>query len=115
MKSRIKRGLATLVLGALALNGCGGLEGLTPKPTYFPKKSEPNTMTYVEDGKEDPFLFEKERGWEAGYRYFNLNEDKFKIKAPGSKWKYEELVYGVASHDLYHAGQIQLIKRLVRK
>lgn len=25
------------------------------------------------------------------------------------------LVYGVAAHDLYHAGQIQLVKRLVRQ
>jgi hypothetical protein len=30
-----------------------------------------------------------------------------------SKWTNEEHIYGVASHDLYHAGQIQLIKRLV--
>lgn len=30
-----------------------------------------------------------------------------------SKWTNEEHIYGIASHDLYHAGQIQLIKRLV--
>jgi hypothetical protein len=24
------------------------------------------------------------------------------------------MIYGVASHDLYHAGQIQLLKRLIR-
>jgi hypothetical protein len=29
-----------------------------------------------------------------------------------SKWSVAENVYGIASHDLYHAGQIQLIKRL---
>jgi DinB family protein len=29
-----------------------------------------------------------------------------------SKWTVAENVYGIASHDLYHAGQIQLIKRL---
>jgi uncharacterized damage-inducible protein DinB len=32
--------------------------------------------------------------------------------APGSKWRYDELIQGVAAHDLYHAGQIQLLKRL---
>ncbi len=32
----------------------------------------------------------------------------------GSKWTYAQLVYGIASHDLYHAGQIQLLKRLFR-
>ena len=29
-----------------------------------------------------------------------------------SQWTVAQNVYGIASHDLYHAGQIQLIKRL---
>jgi uncharacterized damage-inducible protein DinB len=29
-----------------------------------------------------------------------------------SKWTLAQVIYGVASHDLYHAGQIQLLKRL---
>ncbi len=29
-----------------------------------------------------------------------------------SKHTYAQLIYGIASHDLYHAGQIQLLKRL---
>jgi hypothetical protein len=32
-----------------------------------------------------------------------------------SKWSVAANVYGIASHDLYHAGQIQLIKRLQRR
>jgi uncharacterized damage-inducible protein DinB len=31
---------------------------------------------------------------------------------PKSKWTFMQLIYGIASHDLYHAGQIQLLKRL---
>ena len=31
---------------------------------------------------------------------------------PGAKWRTEQLVYGVAAHDVYHTGQIQLMKRL---
>jgi hypothetical protein len=31
-----------------------------------------------------------------------------------SKWRSAQEIYGIASHDLYHAGQIQLIKRLSR-
>jgi len=31
-----------------------------------------------------------------------------------SKWRVNAEIYGIASHDLYHAGQIQLIKRLYR-
>lgn len=30
----------------------------------------------------------------------------------GSKFTYRDLVIGVAAHDLYHAGQIQILKRL---
>jgi len=33
-------------------------------------------------------------------------------KAPGKPFKFEGLVRGVAAHDLYHAGQIQLLKAL---
>jgi len=32
----------------------------------------------------------------------------------GSKQRHLETIYGIASHDLYHAGQIQLLKRLQR-
>ncbi len=31
---------------------------------------------------------------------------------PKSKVKYIHLIYGISSHDLYHAGQIQLLKRM---
>ena len=33
-------------------------------------------------------------------------------KPPGSKRRIDTLVYGVASHDVYHTGQIQMLKRL---
>ena len=32
-----------------------------------------------------------------------------------SRWPMKAEVYGIASHDLYHAGQIQILKRLMRK
>ncbi len=32
-----------------------------------------------------------------------------------SKWRTVQEIHGIASHDLYHAGQIQLIKRLSRR
>ena len=33
-------------------------------------------------------------------------------RAPGSAFTYAALIRGAAAHDLYHAGQIQLLKRL---
>ena len=34
------------------------------------------------------------------------------LSARHGKWTAEEMIAGVAAHDLYHAGQIQLLKRL---
>jgi len=31
-----------------------------------------------------------------------------------SQWRVRAEIYGIASHDLYHAGQIQILKRLMR-
>ncbi len=33
----------------------------------------------------------------------------------GSKYKCAKFIYGVAAHDIYHTGQITLIKRLMQK
>ena len=32
-----------------------------------------------------------------------------------SKWRIKAEIYGIASHDLYHAGQIQMLKRLMKQ
>lgn len=37
---------------------------------------------------------------------------RLRARSPAGTWSYAELIYGVAAHDLYHTGQIQLIKRL---
>ena len=42
----------------------------------------------------------------------HLDATQIGRRAWRSKWSVAENVYGIASHDLYHAGQIQLIKRL---
>lgn len=32
-----------------------------------------------------------------------------------SKWRVKQEIYGIASHDLYHAGQIQVLKKLMER
>ena len=44
-----------------------------------------------------------------------LTEEDLARKAGGSRYTNAALICGIASHDLYHAGQIQLIKRLMRR
>ena len=41
-----------------------------------------------------------------------LADDDLERHAPGGRETIGRLVRGVAAHDLYHAGQIQLLKRL---
>jgi hypothetical protein len=43
-----------------------------------------------------------------------LTHAQLEAKPRGSKRPTKELVTGIAAHDLYHCGQIQLIKRLMR-
>lgn len=44
-----------------------------------------------------------------------LDDRRLNAVAAGGKTTIFELVAGIAAHDLYHAGQIQLIKRLVAR
>jgi hypothetical protein len=44
----------------------------------------------------------------------NFPPKKLGLTLPHSKVDNARLIYGIASHDLYHAGQIQLLKRLVK-
>ncbi|NNE66062.1 MAG: DinB family protein [Pyrinomonadaceae bacterium] len=41
-----------------------------------------------------------------------FSQRRFDDVPKGSKTTYRDLIVGVGAHDLYHAGQIQLIKRL---
>ena len=43
-----------------------------------------------------------------------LTDADLKVKPKGSKVSNVDLITGIASHDLYHAGQIQLLKKLRR-
>jgi hypothetical protein len=43
-----------------------------------------------------------------------LDDARLRRRAPGGRETVGRLVRGIAAHDLYHAGQIQLLKRLLR-
>jgi uncharacterized damage-inducible protein DinB len=44
----------------------------------------------------------------------NLTSRSLAERSRGSRHRTDTLVYGIAAHDVYHAGQIQLLKRLYR-
>lgn len=45
----------------------------------------------------------------------HLSPDRIDQLVPGKKVRLGFLIRGVAAHDLYHAGQIQLLKRLAQR
>ena len=80
-------------------------------PANFPKQPDPPTES---DWKADRRLLaeEHERLLDAiaSVRVAHLDR-----RPPGSrKWTDGELILGIAQHDAYHTGQIQLLKRLWR-
>ena len=89
----------------------GGKKGEFPrKPSNFPKI--PNNPT-LKDWKADLALLE-EYHLKLRDEIENFPESKLYKTPEGSKVSYIKTIYGISSHDLYHAGQIQLLKRMVR-
>lgn len=77
-------------------------------PSNWPSPPDPATTKVL---KADIRLLVEEhrllREAIAGFPARRLN-----AKAPESQWTYAEHIHGIAAHDLYHTGQIQLAKRL---
>ncbi|MBI4428129.1 MAG: DinB family protein [Ignavibacteriales bacterium] len=44
----------------------------------------------------------------------HLQSSDLQKKPQGSEWTIRSTLYGIAMHDVYHAGQVQLLKRLMR-
>jgi uncharacterized damage-inducible protein DinB len=79
---------------------------------FFVRPATPNDAT-DRAWREDLAILEathrKLRDAVAGLRDADLSRHP-----PGSRRPTDTLVYGVASHDVYHTGQIQVLKRLWR-
>jgi len=71
------------------------------RPTSFTEKAWRNDITLLED------MHRKMRSAVAAFSAKDLD------RIPrGSKVSNAAIIYGIALHDVYHAGQIQLLKRL---
>ena len=60
--------------------------------------------------RDEKLLVEAHRSMRAAVA--GLTDADLKVKPKGSKVSNVDLIAGIASHDLYHAGQIQLLKKL---
>ena len=87
----------------------GEKRGSFPEPgsNWFPRPSEPDEAAWRRDVALLVAQHEKLREVVARLKGADLRR-----KPPGSRYTIGAVVRGAASHDLYHAGQIQLLKRL---
>ncbi len=76
---------------------------------WFPSPSAPTEKEWREEARLLKDCHATLRQAVAG-----LEDADLRRRAPGGKETMGRLVRGVAAHDLYHAGQIQLLKRLLR-
>jgi len=81
-----------------------------PGSNWFPLPSPPDERAWRRDVV---LLKEQHRLLRAVIARFPAS--RLGARAWRSRWTNSATIYGIASHDLYHAGQIQLLKRLRRR
>ena len=74
----------------------------------LPKKTDSKTWA-----KDVRLLQEQHTGLRKAVERFPVH--RLAAKARKSIWSNVDHIHGIAAHDLYHAGQIQLLKRLQRR
>ena len=74
---------------------------------FWPRSLQDNEQQWKRDVA---LLASEHRQLRAAVAAFPVS--KLPRPAPGSPFTYAALIRGAAAHDLYHAGQIQLLKRL---
>jgi len=89
------------------LNGAKGRAFAIEGSNFWSRPVEGTTKEW----KTDLALLEAEHQ-ELREAVASFPEKRWTQKAPGKPFNFEGLVRGVAAHDIYHAGQIQLLKTL---
>jgi uncharacterized damage-inducible protein DinB len=77
---------------------------------WFPRSDAANAKAWKDDLQ---LLDECHRSMRKAIA--SIPESKLNIKSPNSKYTNVAIIYGIANHDIYHAGQIRLLKRLMKK
>lgn len=79
------------------------------KPSNWPDIPDPADL---KAWKRDTVLLDAEHA-KLREVVAGLSPADLERRSPKGVWTYAEEIHGVAAHDLYHTGQIQLIKRLM--
>ncbi len=81
-----------------------------PGTNFFPRSGKEGTEAW----KKDVALLEQENRALCEV-VTALPEERLSQPSGRKKWTVAEIVMGVAFHDIYHAGQVQLLKRLQQR
>jgi hypothetical protein len=79
------------------------------KPSNWPEIPDPADASAWK--RDVGFLESEHRKLRETIR--SLRPADLSTRSPRGVWTYAEEIHGIAAHDLYHTGQIQLIKRLM--
>jgi hypothetical protein len=96
-KYAVRRRIAGNPRGSFGLKGSNWF----PRPVSFDRRAWARDLALLADEHRQL------RACVAG-----LGDEQLEARAPKSPFTFAALVRGAAAHDLYHAGQIQLLKRL---
>jgi hypothetical protein len=96
-KYAVRRKLRDDARGSFALKGSN----------WFP---QPDDLNETDWKQSVAILSEEHAALRAAVRSFDPR--RLFRRAPNSRYTYSFLIQGAAAHDLYHAGQIQVLKRL---
>ena len=80
-----------------------------PGSNWFPPAAQANEARWRQDLALLVTCHERLRAAVA-----KLSDEDLTRRSPGGRETIGRLVRGIAAHDLYHAGQIQLLKRLMK-
>jgi uncharacterized damage-inducible protein DinB len=84
-------------------------KGFERSPSNFPTVPESHSE---KQWKEDKDLLQKTHQLLVN-KIKTFPPEKLDKPCPGKKdWTYAQLIWGIAAHDTYHIGQIQVLKRL---
>lgn len=85
-------------------------KGFGRSPADWPEVGEPTEDQWI---KDKAFVKNEHEALVKEIRDFPL--DRLDEESPSQKgWTYRQLLDGIAAHDTYHIGQIQLMKRLYK-
>jgi len=77
---------------------------------WLPLPAKPNDAEWKRDRRLLDEQHQLLRDTIAGLKPADLNR-----RGWHSRWRVKTEIYGIASHDLYHAGQIQMLKKLMKR